>query len=314
MVYSSVAIIIVNWNNYDETIDCLKSLKKLVYKKFKIFIVDNGSSNDSVSYLKNYCSKQVNENLSFELMETGKNLGFAGGNNIAIRKALKEKFEFVWLLNNDTVVEPMSLTELVKIMLDDQQVGVSGSKIYYYNNPNRIWFAGGNINTWTGKASHIGYQEVDKGNLYRETTEVGYITGCSMLIRMDVIQQIGALPEYYFLYYEETEFNLMTKKRGWKIVFVPSSKIYHKASSSTGGENSASPMVNYYFLRNQFWLIYKTQPFFKYYICYIYILLKGLKRIVVILRHDKKNRWENVKAIFKALYDACRLRHCTKKG
>lgn len=312
MIDPYVAIIIVNWNNYNDTIECLENLKLQTYKNFKIYLVDNGSTNDSLQYLKNYVDKNSNE-INVELINSNINYGFAGGNNIAIKKALYEKYEFMWLLNNDTVADPMALQKLVQIMLNDFKVGISGSKIYYLNNTKKIWFAGGEINTWTGKPIHIGYQEIDDKDLYSENKEVGYITGCSMLIRTDVIEQIGGLPDYYFLYYEETEFNLMAKKHGWKIIFVPASKIFHKVSSTTGGENSTSPMVNYYFLRNQFWLIYKTQPFFKYYVCYAFVLLKGLKRAILTLSHNNKNKWKNIKAIFRALFDAYWLRSYTKK-
>jgi GT2 family glycosyltransferase len=306
-----VAVIIVNWNNYRDTIECLESLKTLTYNNYKVYVVDNGSTNKSTEKLTRYLETIKPTDIKVELMETNANLGFAGGNNFAIKKAISDDCDCTWLLNNDTLVESGSLDRLIDTMYSDQQIGIVGSKIYYYNT-NKIWFAGGQINTWTGKATHIGYQEEDSA-LFSTNKEVDYITGCSMLIKREVIREIGVLPEYYFLYFEETEFNIVAKKRGWKIIYVPSSKIYHKASASTGGENSPSPLVNYYFLRNQFWFIYKTQPFYKKCTCYIYIVLKAIKRIINVMLHDQKDKSKNIASIIKAILDAVQKRKVTQK-
>jgi GT2 family glycosyltransferase len=295
-----VAIIILNWNAYDDTFECLKSLEHLTYPYFHVFLVDNASQDNSFDKLRqDYKDGKFNVPITF--IQTEKNLGFAGGNNVAIKEAYKQGYEYFWMLNNDTVVDPNALTPLVETLEKDRQVGIVGSKIYYYGT-NKIWFAGGKVNTWTGACVHIGFKEEDKGQ-YNQLKEVDYITGCSLCFRKEILETVGYMEEDYFLYYEETDWNLKSSNKGWKIVYIPNSVIYHKVSISSGGESNPSPYVAFYDIRNGHWMVKRTQKKYKWITSYLYRYYKALKKLIkmVVCNYDRK--LIRIKLIVKALYE-----------
>ena len=275
-----VAIIILNWNAYDDTFECLKSLEHLTYPYFHVFLVDNASQDNSFDKLRqDYKDGKFNVPITF--IQTGKNLGFAGGNNVAIREAYNQGYQYFWMLNNDTVVDPNALTPLVEVLEKEEKVGIVGSKIYYYGT-NKIWFAGGRINTWTGVAWHIGMNKDDIGQFENIKDDVDYITGCSLFFRREIIEQIGYMEEDYFLYYEETDLNIRASKMGWKIKIVPRSIVFHKVSLSSGGTENLAPYVLYYRIRNSLLLIKKTQNKYKILISRVYVLVVILKQLLKI--------------------------------
>ncbi|MGG3006521.1 glycosyltransferase family 2 protein [Geobacillus stearothermophilus] len=295
-----VAIIILNWNAYDDTFECLKSLEHLTYPYFHVFLVDNDSQDDSFKKLQQDY-KEGKFNLDITFIRTGANLGFAGGNNVAIKEAYNQGYQYFWLLNNDTVVDPNALTPLVEVLEKDKQVGIVGSKIYYYGT-NKIWFAGGKVNTWTGTSAHIGFKEEDKGQ-YNQLKEVDYITGCSLCFRKEILETVGYMKEDYFLYYEETDWNLKSSNNGWKIVYVPESVVYHKVSISTGGESNPSPYVAFYDIRNGYWMVKSTQMKYKWMTAYLYKYYKALKKLIKIAVCDYDRKLLRIKLIIKALYE-----------
>lgn len=232
-------IIVLNWNGKEDTLECLASLRSTNYEDYKVVLVDNGSEDDSV--------KAVRENFpEVDVVETGKNLGFAGGNNVGIEYAMKAGADYVFLINNDTTIHPDYLKELVEAAEADTKVGAAGSKIYYHSEPSVLWFAGGKVNWLKNKGEHIGLNEKDEGQ-YDVQKEVGYLTGCALLVKREVIEKIGVLAEDYFLYYEDTDFCLRVQNAGCKTLYVPKSKIYHKVSRST---KPGSSSYVYYHVRN----------------------------------------------------------------
>lgn len=258
----SVAIIIINWNGADDTIECLESLNKIDYPNYKIFLIDNGSSDDSVLRLRAVSAPNL------EIIETGKNLGFSGGNNVGIKKALTENFDYVLLLNNDTTVDPNFLDELVKIAESGKDIGIVGPKIYFFNEPNRIWYGGGKF-SWLGGGRHLQYEEIDpvaeqarygagKNPDENKPRETDYMTGCAFLIKSEVIKKIGMLDERFFMYYEDTDWSLSAKKSGYKIIYAPSAKIYHKISKTAA--KLGNPTIHYYHIRNALLLSKKQAP------------------------------------------------------
>jgi hypothetical protein len=221
-----VFIIILNWNGKDDTIECLESLKKIDYPDYKIVVVDNGSTDDSVEIIP----KRYFEQVAF--IAAKKNFGFSGGNNIGIDYALKNGADYILLLNNDTIVEPDFLSELVQAAEENKKVGILGPKILFYSNKNLIWSAGGKISKNYTRGELVGYKEKDEGE-YGEKKEVDYISGTCLLIKKEVVEKIGPMSEDYFLYYEDTDWNMRARRAGFKCLFVPNSKIYHKVSKST---------------------------------------------------------------------------------
>ena len=210
---SSVAVILLNWNGYQDTYECLKSLETLSYPNFHVFLVDNDSSDDSFTKLKKD-QESGKFNVGLTCIQSGGNLGCAGGNNVGIKRAYEQGFDYYWMLNNDTYVDPDALSTLVEVIENDKKVGIVGSKIYYADTK-LLWFAGGSVNPYIGTSKMIGIEEEDKGQ-YDEQKEVDFIVGCSMLFNREVIESIGYLEEDYFIYYEDTDWNLRAKKAGWE--------------------------------------------------------------------------------------------------
>lgn len=235
-----VSIILVNYNGFNDTVECVESLLKLKYKQFDMIVVDNGSTisptEGQMDFLKTNCVYIENRN----------NTGFSGGNNVGIQYAVDQGAEYVLLLNNDTVVEPDFLDILVCAALTREKVGIVGGKIKYYSEPDKIWYGGGGYNRENGYVWHERYNQTDTGNT-GEVKEETFVTGCLMLIPVSVLDKVGLLDESFFLYAEDTEFCCRVLSKGYKIWFCEDAVIYHKVSASTGADSFAS---TYYSTRN----------------------------------------------------------------
>jgi len=275
-----VYIIVLNWNGKEDTLACLESLRFTDYENYKVILVDNGSEDDSVKAVKAGFPE-------VEVVETGKNLGFAGGNNVGIEYAIKEGADYIFLINNDTTVHPDYLKELVEVGESDKKIGAVGSKIYYHGEPNRIWFAGGKINWLRNKGEHIGLDEIDEGQ-YDKIKEVGYLTGCALLIKREVVEEVGVLEDDYFLYYEDADYSLRVKNAGYKVIYAPKSKIYHKVSRST---KPGSPSYIYYHARNGLVNARRNGNLLVKITIYFYAVYMFLKQIIKILFIPKKRAW-----------------------
>ncbi len=285
-----IYIILLNWNNEEDTIECIKSLKKINYNNYKIIVVDNGSEEASILKIENkYPDLFIIKNKS--------NLGFAGGNNIGIKYAVNNDADYVLLINNDTTVDENFLTELIEVGEADEENGLMGSKIYFHSEKNRIWFAGGKVNWLKNKGTHIGLDETDKGQ-YDKIKEVDYLTGCCLLVKKEVVEKIGVLEEDYFLYYEDTDFSLRAQNVGYKCMYVSESKIYHKISRST---KPGSASYIYYHVRNGLVMAKRTGSFLNKIILYPYCLILFLKQIIKIIFMPKKRPW--AKAVLAGLKD-----------
>jgi GT2 family glycosyltransferase len=234
-----VYVIVLNWNAWEDTIECLSSLQKLDYPNYVTVVVDNGSTDGSEDRIRE-------ARPSITILQTGENLGFTGGNNVGIRYALERGAEYVWLLNNDTVVDPKALGSLVEEALSDTRIGIVGSKIYYYEPPDMIWFAGGILNPLTGRNAHRGEGERDVGQ-YDSARDVDYIVGCSLLARKEMVNRIGLLDPNFFIYFEDLDWATRAKRDGWRVRYQPESKVWHKESQAFGG--ARSPGFRFHFSR-----------------------------------------------------------------
>lgn len=226
-----VCIVLVNWNGWRDTAECLHSCLNLDYPSFHAIVVDNGSTDESVERLR---TEFADDDVT--LIEAGANLGFAGGCNVGIEAAFDLGARYVWLLNNDTVIEPRTLTPLVETLANQPYAGIAGSKIYFFDRPDTLWFAGGIISKW-GWTRHRGEGEVDHGQ-FDETCDVDYATGASLLIRRDVAETVGLMSEDFFLYWEEVDWCERARAAGWRIVYVPTSRVWHKVGASTPDERA----------------------------------------------------------------------------
>lgn len=236
-----VGIIILNWNGYEVTKECLASLSNIDYPNYEVFLVDNGSVDGSPE-------KLAEEFAGITMIRNKENLGFTGGNNAGIRRALDESVDYVLLLNNDTEVAPQFLSELIRAAENDKQVGLLNPKIMYFEPSDRIWYAGGSFNIWKGIASHRGSREVDRGR-YNSIEEVTFITGCAFLIKVEVIRKIGLLDECFFYTCEDTDWSVRSLHAGYKALYVPSSVIWHKESMDVK-RNAGKAFRDFYNVRN----------------------------------------------------------------
>jgi len=319
-----VYIILVNYNGWKDTIECLESLLKLDYDNFQIVIVDNNSENNSMEKIKEYLdgcldfefnvnpklknlvyplvkkhvpyvyyTKQEAENGNYEaerglknpiiLIQSGHNGGFAFGNNIGIKYALsKNDFEYIWLLNNDTVVDKDALAKLAEkaemYRKQKKKVGIIGSKILTYSDPIVIHTVGMKMNKFLAVAILVGEQEKDTGRYDNEVIleKIDSVHGASMFINKSFIRDVGLMDEKYFLYFEELDWCLRGKEKGYSLGYCWKSKVYHKEGSSTFSSKKISKMAIYYGLRNRI-LIAK-----KYYRKYLFfVFLSSLPLIVL---------------------------------
>ena len=232
-----VAIVILNWNSYEDTKECLDSLEDVTYPNYEIIIVDNGSTDGSVARLEMAFPQH-------KFIRSEENLGFAGGNNIGIKYALAQGVNYVLLLNNDTIVSPGFLTEMVKTAEEDQTIGLVGGKIYRYGT-HEIHHAGGKLVLWRG----TGYSFRGDRAGHNGVRNVSFIIGCLMLIKSKAIEDIGLLDEQYFFGGEDVEYCWRARKAGWQIRVSLDAEIWHKVSASAGGEGS--PPLFYHSARNR---------------------------------------------------------------
>lgn len=223
MGFPKVSIIILNWNGVADTEECLESLKRISYPNYEVIIVDNASSGNDVGILTERYGKYAT------IIANPKNDGFPEGNNVGIRHALSRDCDYCLLLNNDTIVHPEFLTELVK-HTDDKAIGIAGSKIYNYFEPKRIDSAGGEAWYWLMQLRNKGPEE-DIGQ-FEEIADRDFIFANSMLIRREVLEKVGLLDPYFFYGIEEYDFCLRVKRSGYRIIYVPTSIIWHKSGRS----------------------------------------------------------------------------------
>jgi GT2 family glycosyltransferase len=215
-----VHIILVHWNSWSETATCLSSLQSLRYENRKVILVDNGSTDDSVS--------RIREEFPWvEVVLAGKNLGFPGGCNIGMRQALAEVSNYVWLLNNDATVDPGALDALVNKAEADPHVGAVGSAIYCMEKPTQLQaWGGGYVNFWIGRARHFLTPVPDE--------KIQYLTGASLLIPARVLNTVGFLDDGLFLYWDDPDYCWRVRAAGWKLAVAGDSKVWHKGASAWG--------------------------------------------------------------------------------
>jgi GT2 family glycosyltransferase len=239
-----VSIIILNWNGWRDTVECVESSLKVTYPNYEILIVDNGSTDESVAELRARFPK-------VPMLCLPENRYYAGGNNAGIRHALAAGADYIMLLNNDTVVHPDFLNPLVDAMEEDPTLAAVGGTLYYDRNFTVIQTAGAYLDLRTGKVFTMGNGEKEVGQ-YGQKREVDYICGAAILMRSEAFRQIGLLDEKLKLYSEESDWCLRAMKNGFKILFVPNSRVFHKGSVSS---NSIRPLAMYLIIRNKIWLI-----------------------------------------------------------
>lgn len=244
------ALIIVTWNRRKDVLECVDSLIRAGIREETVTVVDNGSSDGTAEVLE-----QMHPNIG--LISSPRNLGFSGGNNLGIKRALEGGAENICLLNNDIVVEPGFLAELIRAARDHPRAGILGARILYLDRPGLVWSQGIMVGTKTGRIrapDHNRREEEVPGR----TREVDAVSGAAMLIRRDVFLDIGLFDEDYFLRFEDVDLCLRARERGYSVLSVPSSRVLHGVGRSMGGEVSSE--VIYYSTRNHLLVMNRRLP------------------------------------------------------
>ncbi len=291
--HPSVTIIILNWNGIADTLECLKSLTKILYTNYKIIVVDNGSSGDDVNLLQNKLSN------STAIIQNKENLGYAGGINSALNEIDKNKTDYILLLNNDTIVNKSFLNELVRVSESDSNIGICGSLELSYNKPKQITTIGCNFDNYFFIQTYpCKYKNIDGCNL-KQNRKLDLVAGSSMLIRTSLFNKIGLFDKDYFIYGEEFDFSLKAKKAGYKSVFCPKSIVWHKSEGTSGGRMSKTG--RYYLTRNRILFAKKNFNSLHYviYLSYYLSIFIPIRIAGVIL----KGRDDLVSIIIKGVWD-----------
>ncbi len=305
-----VYIVVLNWNGYSDTLVCLNSLLAILYDNYRIIVCDNNSQDKSIDKLQEWSKErsidliikyydrepqplfleQQGKANSILLIQTGANLGFAGGNNIGIKYALADhQCEYIWILNNDTIVDVNALSALVEKCQRDRKIGICGSKLLFFSDPSLVQaWGGGTYNKWTGVAKELG-RGVSIDRVVDEVLvdkTIDYVVGASMLVSVDFINDIGLMNEEYFLYHEEVDWS--TRAIGkYSMAYAEQSIVYHKDGGSTGStKTQATSLADYYSTRGI--LIY-TKKYFPIAMPVIY-----LKLIYAIFQRLRRNQFDRI--------------------
>ena len=284
-----VVIILINYNRLEDTLDCLKSLQTVKFDNFKIIVVDNASKLNPVPHLKKHFPEAI-------YIRSEKNLGFTGGNNLGLSKAYELDPKYIFLLNNDTIVSENILSELFDFMEANPDTGLIGPVNYYFESPNIVAFAGGNLNRNNGMMTFL-YPDTKLPNIKKKVINCSFIIGSAMFIRTDLIKKIGGFYNEYFLTSEESELCVKVADLGYKLSIITTCGIWHKISRTMEAESELS---NYFIFRNKLWFIKRNAK---------KITFKdsmGLVKYIIICLLSftvKKRNFPAAKGIIEGIYD-----------
>ncbi|GAB3718934.1 glycosyltransferase family 2 protein [Spirosoma lituiforme] len=292
-----ISLITINYNQAVVTCDLLESTQQLTYPNYEIIVVDNGSAEDPSERIRqgNYPHVRV--------IVSPDNLGFSGGNNLGIQQA---KGDYYFLLNNDTIVTPDLLEQLIKPFVKDATIGVCCPKIRYHDQPNIIQYAGYHpLNKYTGRTWAIGLMEPDQGQ-HDQAKPTYFAHGAAMLVSREVLDRVGSLDDSFFLYYEELDWSMRIRKAGYQIYYQPEALIYHRESMSVGKQN---PMKVYYHTRNRLWFMRRNVEKLPLLVFYVYYF--GLALPKAFVHYALQRQPAYLKAVRDAI--AWNVKHTVRK-
>ena len=288
-ISKSVVVILVNWNGKCDTLECLSSLRSDIYPNKHVMVVDNGSRDDSVRIIRERYPE-------VEVLSVGQNLGFTGGNNVGISRALNEGADYIFLLNNDTTLEPEAITVLIATAEQNATAGLLTPLIHYYDQPGEAWFGGSALDINQGQAVHENGTSPPKGASARE---VPWASGCAMLLPASVMMQIEGFDNRFFLNWEDVDLSLRVRKAGYKILLVPAALIYHKVGRSLANASGAGL---YYYVRNRL-LLLRIHADRQYAQAYVTVILNSLRLSLRVLRRRESNGWKSLRLVLRAILD-----------
>ncbi len=239
--------VVLNWNNLPDTLECVDSVRRSDYSNLAVCVVDNGSREDPSAALHE-------RHPDVGVLRNPRNLGYGGGNNSGLKRAIDEGAAYVLLLNNDVVVAPDCVRRLVAAAEADSRIGMATPKVFYYDRPAEVYWDGGIVDWKSGEVPHDSRGlPVEEGIVKSE-----WLDGCSLLVRVATIREVGLLDERYFLYFEDADWSVRAAHRGWTNAVVLHARAWHKVNRSTGG--SVNPAVRFYHFRNRYLFVTAHGP------------------------------------------------------
>lgn len=333
--FPRVFILILNFNGWRNTLECLESVLRLDYPDYRIVVIDNGSDDGSLGKIKDWAAGKIlvdskffsgnlldkpvywkeydrkiaemgglpeleaeiemlPSNRRMIIIQTGANLGYAGGNNVGIKYALACSADYVWLLNNDTIVDKESLSAMIKLAESNTKIGLVGPKILFYDKPQIIQSVGGWVGINPFHQLRRAFPALDDGS-WNYYIEPHLIYGTALLAKCDVFEEIGLLDERYFMYYEDNEFNYRAKTKGWKSAYCWEAKIWHKEAGSASCWKD--PLRDYYLTRNGLYFYWNVFPKVAFILAFVPIL------VLKIFIKCRKKRGHVIPWIIKGYWD-----------
>jgi GT2 family glycosyltransferase len=282
-------ILILNWNRREDTLACLESVSKINYPDLKVCVIDNGSTDGSIEAVQEQYP-------NFEQLLLRENKGYAEGNNCGAVHALAQGVDYLYILNNDTVVDPQSVQILVSAAEADEKIGAVGPLMYYFSEPDRIWSAGGAMDWKKGTCLNIGLNEIDRKQFSNQRL-VDYIAGTALMVKRSVWEKVGPFDKRFFMYWEETDWCSRARAAGYDLVIVPQAKIWHKISPT---QQAASPFIIYYMVRNNLLMLSKSRPGLAFLLPWFFVM-KGV--LVTAFRYLTSGKKALGKAYLNGAWD-----------
>lgn len=279
-----VISVILNTNRRDDTLDCLASLLRNTYSHHSIIVLDNASTDGSVEAIHTQYPE-------VQIVNLEENRGYAGNNNVGIQIALDHGADWVFIINEDTVIEDRCLTELVQFGEFDASIGIVGPMVYHHDEPGVIQSGGGLLGPYW-ESIHLFKDEKDIGQLSTVHT-VEWVSGCAIMVRKAVIEDIGMLDPQFFYFWEETDWCLRATEAGWKIIHVPSAKLWHKGVQRN---YNAKPSLLYYDTRNHLLLLKKHRAPLK---IWLHTLTRTMRTLV---SWSVRPKWRDKRAYRDAMW------------
>lgn len=325
----SAALVLLNWNSWQNTVECLESLQQLTYSNYRMVVVDNGSTDDSLERIRAWAQGRIAIDSDFieheaatkpirvveydrvtaqlgglageevevdglapehclVFIQCGENLGIAGGYNVGIRYALARGYDYIWVMNNDVVLDPLSLQLCVETLDSNPRIGVVGPKILYYSNPSRIWYAGGGFRLWRGLISHVGVGARD-GPQFSGLKCTAHVSGCALLARREAFEQVGLWSEDYFVIHEDCDWSARVQRDSdFTLAVNLDARIWHKEGgvSDTG---HTSPVSAYFTNRNRIILVFRYGSWLEKVSFVAFFAISRLPKFLLLLLRGRRD-------------------------
>jgi GT2 family glycosyltransferase len=303
--HPKIALVTITYNSSDVIDDFLTSVRDQTYKNFKLYIIDNCSTDNTLEKVTAF-----QEQINMSVITNDHNAGVAAGNNQGIKNALEENCEYIMLINNDTVFEEKLVEKLINYLLEEN-ISIVAPKMMYHDEPDRIWYGGGKLNRWKGYLNeHYGFKELDKGQ-FKTGTVITYAPTCCVLFHYKVFEDVGLMDEKYFVYHDDSDFFYRILINGSHLMkFYNDVRFLHKVGSLTKSKNGSKENFKFskfrieYSTRNTIYYFLKQKKIYTYMYTFLFIV-KIYLSVIFLQKYDSKD--VNVKSISNNFIEGCKL-------